>query len=59
VRRHGKATIGYHLQDGGGALDGFGGEMTIMKMGGHPIQSGGVGDGGIEDIRNSLPPHSK
>jgi hypothetical protein len=59
VRRHGKATVGYHSQDGGGALDGFGGEMTIMKVGGHPIQSGGVGDGGIKGIRNSLPPHSK
>jgi hypothetical protein len=59
VRRHGKATVGYHSQDGGGALDGFGGEMTIMKVGGHPIQSGGVGDGGIKGIGNSLPPHSK
>jgi hypothetical protein len=59
VRRHDKAAVAYHLQDGGGALDGLGGEMTIMKVHGHRIQSGGVGDRGIEGIRNSLPPHSK
>jgi len=59
VRRHGKATIGDHAQDGGGAFDGFGGAMTIMKAGRHPIQSGGVGDGEIEGVRSSLPPHSK
>jgi hypothetical protein len=27
VRRHGKATVGYHAQDGGAALDGFGTEV--------------------------------
>ena len=32
--------------------------MTTMKVDAHPIQSGGVGDGGIEGIWNSLPPHS-
>ncbi len=30
-----------------------------MKVRGHPIQSGGVGDDGIEDVRDPLPPHSK
>jgi hypothetical protein len=58
VRRHGKATVGYHSQNGGGALDVFGGEMTMMKVGGHLIQSGGVGNDGIESIGNSLPPHT-
>jgi hypothetical protein len=33
-------------------LDELGGEAPIMKVGGHPIQSGGVGEGGIEHIRN-------
>jgi hypothetical protein len=58
VRRHGNATVGYHSQNGGGALDGLGGEKTTMKVGGHSTQSGGVGDGEIEGIRNSLPPHT-
>jgi len=49
----------YHSQEVGGALDGLGGEMAVINVGRHPIQSGGVGNGGIEGFRNSLPPHSK
>jgi hypothetical protein len=50
------------LQKHGGALDRLGmedGDRSASCWSSARIQSGGVGDGGIAGIRNSLPPHSK